>query len=505
MDAQKRIITNTIAQYAKSCINICLSLYSTRLIIEALNISDYGVYSVTAGIVGMFGYLANSLVVTTQRYISYYYGAGNKEYVQKVFANSLLVHIIICAIFCTILVPIGNYIISSFLNIDINRIKAALIVYYVTILMLITTIGTTPFKALLIAHENIVYISIVEVLDGILKLVLAIVLMFLDVDKLIFYSVLMLVIMSLNFVAYFGYCKIKYEESRISFKNNIIDKKCMSQLVGFTGWTTFGMLAGLSQTQGTAIILNKIYGTIMNAAFGIASQINGAIRFVSTSILNAMNPQIMKAEGQGDRQKMLSLAGKESKFSSALMILISIPLMYEMPNILNFWLKEVPQNTETFCRALMMAFIIDQMTLGLHAANQAMGKIKYYTIATTLPKILLIPIMWTVLRMGGNINIAMTCYITIELLVALFRLPYMHYTAGLNVGKYLQKVLIPLMPLCFIDCIVCYLFTHMLNITYRFFLTGFFSVLVSCTAIWIFTFTKSEKEYFKNFIKKNDK
>ena len=502
MDANKRIITNTIAQYTKSIINICLSLYSTRLILEALNISDYGVFSVVAGVVGMFGYLANSLVVTTQRYISYYYGAGDKEYVKKVFANSLLVHIIICAIFCAILIPIGNYVVGSFLNIAADRVNAALAVYYVTILMLVMTIGSTPFKALLIAHENIVYISVVEVIDGVLKLALAIVLMNLDVDKLIFYSIMMLVILSLNFMAYFGYCKIKYEESRITFKRNIIDNQCMGQIVGFAGWTTFGMLAGLSQTQGTAIILNKVFGTIMNASFGMASQVNGAIRFVSTSILNAMNPQIMKAEGQGDRHEMLSLAGKESKFSSALMIIISIPLMYEMPSILAFWLKTVPPNTEVFCRALMIAFICDQTTLGLHAANQAMGKIKIYTIATTLPKILLIPIMWGALKLGGSIEVAMACYIAIELLVALFRLPYMHHSANLNIRNYISKVIIPLVPLCVIECVVCHLMTSIQQFPFRFLITGMVSLMASSVAIWFFTFTKSERNYFIKLIKR---
>lgn len=505
MDSKKRIIANTIAQYTKSIINICLSLYSTRLILDALNISDYGVYSVVAGIVGMFGYLANSLVVTTQRYISYYYGAGNKEYVKKVFANSVLVHIAICAIFCAILFPIGNYVIGGFLNIASNRINAALIVYYVTILMLVITIGSTPFKALLIAHENIVYISVIEIIDGILKLFLAIVLTLLDVDKLIFYAIMMLVILSLNFIAYYGYCKIKYKESRIAIKRSIIDKQCMGQIVGFAGWTTFGMLAGLSQTQGTAIILNKIYGTIMNASFGIASQVNGSVRFVSTSILNAMNPQIMKAEGQGYRQEMLALAGKESKFSSALMILISVPLMYEMPSILSFWLKTVPQNTEVFCCALMIAFIIDQMTLGLHAANQAMGKIKFYTIATTLPKILLIPIMWIALKAGGTIIIAMTCYIVIELLVALFRLPYMHYSAGLNIRHYFKDVILPLVPLGIVECIVCYVITNILQIPFRFLITGIISLLASGTTIWFFTFTESERNYFIKLIRRKDK
>lgn len=503
MDAKKRIITNTIAQYTKSIINICLSLYSTRLILEALNISDYGIYSVVAGVVGMFGYLANSLVVTTQRYISYYYGADDKLYVRKIFANSVFVHIMICIIFCAILLPIGNYLIGSFLNIEQGRVNAAIVVYYVTVLMLIMTIGSTPFKALLIAHENIVYISIVEIIDGILKLGLAIILTILNVDKLIFYAIMMFGILSLNFIAYLAYCKVKYEESKITFKRSIIDKECMKQLVGFAGWTTFGMLAGLSQTQGTAIILNKVYGTIMNASFGIASQVNGAIRFVSTSILNAMNPQIMKAEGEGNRTEMLTLAGKESKFSSALMIIISVPLIYELPSILSFWLKTVPQNTELFCRALMIAFIIDQMTLGLHAANQAMGKIKFYTIATTVPKILLIPIMWIALKIDRTINIAMACYIVIELLVALFRLPYMKYTAGLNIRRYSQEVILPLIPLCISECIVCHLSISLLNLPFRFLITGVISVLASCITIWHFTLTEAERNYFLKLIKRN--
>ncbi len=502
MEASKRIIVNTIAQYGKSVINIFLSLYSTRLILEALNISDYGIYSVVAGVVGMFGYLANSLVVTTQRYISYYYGAGDKNYVKKVFANSVLVHVIICVVFCMILLPIGNYVTGSFLNIATDRVNAAHAVYYITTLMLVMTIGLTPFKALLIAHENIVYISIVEVVDGVLKLALAIVLMHLNADKLVFYAILMLMITSLNFIAYFCYCKIKYEESRVAIKRDVIDKQCMKQIVGFAGWTTFGMLAGISQTQGTAITLNKVYGTIMNASFGIASQVNGAIRFVSTSILNAMNPQIMKAEGQGRREEMLDLAGKESKFSTALMILISVPLIYEMPSILSFWLKTVPPNAEIFCIALIIAFIIDQTTLGLHAANQAMGKIRIYTIATTLPKILLIPIMWVALKIGGVVEIAMACYVAIELLVALFRLPYMRYSAGLNVVEYIRKVIMPLIPLVVAECIVCYVVTRMIQIPFRFLLTGTISLLVSFVVIWFFTFTKSERNYLIKLVKR---
>lgn len=502
MDSKKRIIANTIAQYTKSIVNICLSLYSTRLILDALNINDYGIYSLVAGVVGIFGYLANSLVVTTQRYISFYHGAGDISRVKKIFANSIFIHFLICILFAAILLSIGNYAIGNFLNIAPERREAALIVYMVTTLMLIITIATTPFKALLTAHENIVYISIVEICDGVLKLCLALGLMFIDADKLVFYSFMMLCIITLNFLAFSLCCFLKYEESRIQLRTDTIDKQSIKQITGFAGWTTFGMLAGLSQTQGTAIVLNKSFGTMMNASFGIASQVNGAIRFVSTSILNAMNPQIMKAEGAGNRTEMLKLAGKESKFSAALMILISMPLIFEMPDILSFWLKDVPAHSAMFCRALMIAFIMDQLTLGLHAANQATGKIKIYTICTTIPKILLIPILCGVISMNCSLEIAMCFYIGIELLVAIFRIPYMKYSAGLNIKNYINDVLKPLLPLIIFTGLACCLTTYFLHFPLRFIITAIVSVSISTGCIWKYTLTISERSYIKTVLQK---
>ena len=500
MDSKKRIIANTAVQYTKSIVNICLSLYSTRLILEALDVNDYGIYSLVGGVVSIFGYLANSLVVTTQRYISYYHGAGQKGSVKQFFANSVFIHLLICLAIGIILISIGQYVIGHFLNIAPDRVTAAMFVYYVTTLMLITTIATTPFKALLIAHENIVYISVVEVCDGILKLALAFVLFCIGMDKLIFYSLMMMLVVTLNFLAFSLYCFYKYEESHFSVNLKIIDKDCIKQITGFAGWTSLGMFAGLAQTQGTAIILNKAFGTIMNAAFGIASQVNGAVRFVSTSILNAMNPQIMKAEGSGNRKEMLELAGKESKFSTALMLIVSMPLIFEMPSVLSFWLKTVPDNTAMFCRALMIAFIVDQLTLGLHAANQATGKIKVYTIATTLPKVLLLPILWGVIHLGYSVEIAMSFYIGIELAVAVFRIPYMKYSVNLDAGHYIRSVILPLLPLTAASVCVCYTMRTLGNYPLNFIVTGVVSVVTSSVSAWFFTLNKEERTFTKKLL-----
>lgn len=502
MDASKRIIVNTIAQYSKSIINICLSLYSTRLVLAALDIDDYGIYNVVGGVVGILGYLTNSLVVTTQRYLSFYQGAGDTEKVKQVFANSLLIHLAFGLAICLILVFLQNLLVYHFLNMDPARLTAAGAVYIAMVIMLFGTIMTSPFKAMLIAHENIVYISVVEVVDGVLKLLLAISLFVIGLDKLIFYAIGMTCVVLFNLMAYIVYSYLKYDESHIHWTKNTYDKQITTQLLGFAGWTTYGMLAGMCQTQGLSIVFNKFFGTALNAAFGIGSQVNGAVRFVSTSILNAMNPQIMKAEGTGDRSKMLALAGKESKFSTALMLIISIPVIIEMPAILDFWLKKVPANASMFCRALMIAFIVDQLTLGLHAANQATGKLKYYSLLTYTPKIFLVPIAWLVFMEGYDVTVMMSIYVLTEFLVSMSRIPFMKYSANLNIREYIRNVIFPLLPLAVINTMASYCIVLCFDFKYRFLLTAVIGVLFGILTMFVFTISKTERTFILGLVKK---
>lgn len=502
MDSAKRVIANTTAQYIKAIANICLSLYSTRLVLGALNVSDYGVYSVVAGIVGMLGYLTNALVATTQRYLSFYYGKGDMYFVRKVFFNNLVLHIGIALLFLFFLLGLEELIFDHFLNINPDRTQAAKYVFRITAVMLVLTIVTAPFKSLLIARENIIYISIVEICDGVLKLCLALILMAIGMDKLIFYAIGMFLVLVINFAAYVVYCLFRYEESHVfGLHQHLIDKQCMKGLTSFAGWTTFGMLAGVCQMQGSALILNKFFGTMMNAAYGIAMQINGAVKFVSTSVLNAMNPQIMKAEGVGDRQKMLELSEKESKFSTSLMLILSIPIMVEMPMLLEVWLKTTPDHTVMFCRALMIAFIVDQTTLGLHAANQATGHIRFYTICTTIPKILIVPIMWGILAADCPVMVTMWFYVGIEAIVACFRIPYMKHSVGLSIGHYLKTVILPLIPLALSICIVSFTLESVLTFKYHFLISLPLAFCVGLVAFWYCTMNHEERNYTLQLIK----
>ncbi len=457
MDATRRIIVNTAVQYAKSLINIGLSLYSTRLILDALTISDYGIYSVVGGFVAMLGFIVNALVVTTQRYISYHQGNEDYEYIRKLFVNSLFLHILIGIVVSVTLWLPKAWLMESVLNIDHARLSVARSVYDITILMLFMTIITAPFKALFIARENIVYISVVEICDGILKLLLAIMLIYIAADKLLVYAYMMFSILLVNFLAFVIYAKLHFTECSLLIRRCDIKKEFLTRLMGFAGWTTFGMGAVSARNQGTAVVLNHFFGTVINAAYGIAFQVQSAVAFVATSILNAMNPQIMKAEGAYEREKAVMLAKRESKYSTSLLAIVAIPLIVEMPSVLAFWLKEVPEGTVFFCRCILIAFLFDQLTYGLHSLNQASGHIKKYTLLIYTPKLLTLPLVYLIIYIGYGVEVAMYVYIIIELLMSLIRLPYLKYTMGLSIVDYMKTVIVPALLLCVMVAVVGWL------------------------------------------------
>lgn len=502
MEANKRIILNTSVQYIKAIVTTILSLFSMRIILEAIGVSDYGIFSVVGGVIAMLGFITNALVITTQRYVSYYYGRHRTNQVKRFFINSLFLHIILGLLIGLALLAVKGLLMNDFLKIEPERLDTAKSVYDITVAILLVTVVTAPFKALFIARENIVFISLIEMADAILKLALAYLLLYIQADKLLLYVFILAVIQFLNLLAFALYANWKFPECSLLIRKRDISRIYIGQLLGFAGWTTYGMGAVAARNQGMAVILNICFSTTVNAAYGIANQVFGAISFLSTSILNAMNPQIMKAEGNKDRKKVFTLAEKESKYSTMLLIIILVPLMFEMPSILNVWLTKVPDYCALFCNAILLSFICDQLTAGLNTINQAIGKIRVYTLLMYTPKLAYLPISFFLFKSGGSIAQAMGIFVAIELLVALARIPYIHWKTQMSMKSFLLHVIFPLLPLALLACATsggCQLLFHF---KYRFLLTGVFSVSVSLLASWFTVLDHNERVYFKNQILK---
>lgn len=502
MNSSKRIIVNTIAQYAKALINIGLSLYTVRLILGCLGQSDYGIYSVVASVVSMLGFVTNAMVTTTQRYLSVSANNENVEDARRIFSNSMVLHILIGVILMVILLPLAEPLCKGFLNIDNSRRDTAVVVYVMSCIMLLLTMLAAPFKALLIAHENIIYLSAVEVFDGILKVAMAIWLIGADGDKLILYSFMMTVVFGVQFLFFSLYAGNKYRECSPRYFLSDFSRQSVSSLFAFAGWTTYGNFAVVLRTQGIAILVNKFFGTILNAAYGIAFQVFGAVSFVATSLANAVNPQLMQAEGSNDRGRSIHLAEQESKFIITIMAILFIPLMVEMDSVLTLWLKEVPPYTSFFTNCVLLSFIIDQSTYGLNAVNQALGKIRTYTLIMYTPKLLTIFIVWGILFTGGSVRWVMYIYLFIEALVAFLRLPYMHKMIGLNISQFVRNVIVCTLPTFLLNLGVSLLMCWLLESKWSFAINIIVSMICGLLFSWFFTLTPSERNGLKTVILK---
>ncbi|MBR5052040.1 MAG: hypothetical protein IKW91_02320 [Bacteroidaceae bacterium] len=502
MEPSKRIVINTLAQHTRAIINTCLSLYSTRLVLQALGQSDYGIYSLVAGVVTMLAFLTGALVITTQRQLSFYHGKGNITEVRGMFSSSLLLHILIGGSIAIVLLAFTPFIFGGFLDIDPTRVPTAKGVYYLAILSLVIVFFTAPYKALFIAREEIYYVSMVDVMDGILKLAFALSLPFITFDRLMAYAFAIAGIQAFHFLALSLWAVNHFKESMLLPRLSLVRRCYLKELTGFATWTVYSTGCVMGRTQGVAIILNRFFGTIVNSAYGIAQQVYHSIAFISQAVTNAMSPQIVKAESIGNRQRMFHLAELSSKYNFLLLSTVVIPLSFELPEVLKLWLGDVPPHAVTLCRFVILSALCDQITFGLGTANQAIGRIRNYSLVVNTIKVLTLPAFWLCLHFGYEIGQAMWAYIGFEILCALVRLPFLEITAGLSIRHFAShvfaRVAIPLLCIA----IACWIMVTYVNVPFRFLLTGTVSVVVAGISCWLFALGDAERHAAQQMIKK---
>ena len=505
MNSNTRLIVNTLAQNIRTVINIVLSLYSTRIVMEVLGASDYGIYMLVAGIVTLLNYICQTLISTTQRYLSYANGAGKREEEKQIFANSYMLHCMFGLTLAAVFISLTPWIFDGhMLNIPADKLGESKVVYYFVILTVIITFITAPFRALLISHENIVYISIVDVLDGVLKLSLVFSLFLVNSWRLPLYALIITCVMLFHFTMLAGYSHFHYDECTLIPQISLWDKVLCRKLLGFATWTIYAMGCVYIRTQGIAVIINRLLGTLANAAYGVAMQIFGSMQFLSAAIRSAVSPQIVKAEGEGNRERAILLTCTASKYSFLLLSIATIPLIAEMPLVLQLWLGRIPEHAVFLCRMMLIASLTDQTTLILGTLNQAIGRIRNYMLITCTIKLLCIPISVFFIHIGYGIYMIMYVYLAIELLSAIIRVPLLMHTAGLKMQDFMQLVIIrPILPVLVMSgtsWLVCH---SVPPFSWRFFITGCASVLCGLIVIWFTAMSSSEQSYVRNLILKH--
>lgn len=431
-----RLAKNTMFLYFRMIFIMAVTLYTSRVVLRVLGVEDFGIFNVVAGVVAMFGFLNSSMSATTQRFISYSLGKGDAN-LNKVFSTCVLTHALIALGVLVLVESVGLWFLYNKMIIPEVRMDAAFWVFQFSALSTVVSVMSIPFNADIIAHEKMsafAYISIVEVC---LKLLIVFLLDVGNIDKLVLYGFLLLLVQCGIFLTYMGYCLRHFKESRFRF---VYEKKLFSEVFSFAGWNLWGYLASILYTQGLNILLNVFFGPVVNAARGLANQVDGAIRLFASNFQMAINPQIVKTYAAKDLESMHKLVFRSSKFSFFLLLALSLPVMIEAPVILRLWLSTVPDWTASFLRLMLVVVIVDSVANPLMTSAAATGRIKLYQSVLGGIQLLIVPVAYVVLRMGGEPNSVFVVHICICLIAFAVRLFIVRGMVGLSIKKYLMEV-----------------------------------------------------------------
>jgi len=382
------------------------------------------------------------MTVSSQRFMSVAMGEGNDAKINSIYNTSLLLHFCLAVLVIIVFEVIGLFAIDK-LNILPERITCAKIIYQFLILSTAANIIAVPFDALTNAKEDMIPFSIVELIGSILMLSVAFSIAHVSGDKLIYYGVCVALISILTLFMKYGWCRYAYKDYKINlfaYKN----KFKIKEMLGFTGWNLFGGLAMIGRNQGVAVIINLFLGTVANAAYGIANQINGALSHFSATFQKAINPQLMKSAGMNDRSRLLRISYISSKFSVLAMAFFAVPLIMEMDEVLIIWLKDsIPPFTIRLTQCILLLSLTYQYSAGIMSAIQATGRIRNYQILMGIILLMNIPIAYVILKRGYPIYYTTAAFVLLEVFSLCVRLFMANRLTGMDIADYCKNVLMP--------------------------------------------------------------
>lgn len=421
-----------------------LFLLTTRIILNGLGASDFGLYNVVGGAIAMMGFLNAAMAKATQRFISYEEGAGNHERKVLIFNTSILLHALVALAAFFLLIAAGFIFFKGVLNIPEGRDGAAIVVYGSLVISTVFTILTVPYEGVINAHENMRYYAFFGVIDAVLRLLVAIACTYATADKLIVYGILMSIIPLISLLVMVVYCHHKYDECIIA-PRRYYNKQDMKTMMRFAGWNLFGSSGSFIGNYGQSIVVNMFFGVLVNAALGITQQLQGMMAVVSLNMQKALNPVIVKNEASGNRENMIRWSLRGCKFSCYLMLWLVVPMVIEAPFVLEFWLKNVPENAVLFFRLQMVRYILEMLVVSFSTSLMAVGEIKKFNIYQMVFILIPLPIMYILYKMGFGVYWMFIVYIIATLLVDIITLYLCKKYCGLSLHCYIVSVFLPVM------------------------------------------------------------
>lgn len=475
---------------------VIISLYTSRIVLKTLGVEDFGINNVVGGVITFLGFLTGSLAGASSRFITFAIGKGDYKQLKNTFNNIVLIHILFSIIVLIISETIGLWFVTSHLNIPANRENAAMWVYQLSILTSIGSLISSPYNAAIIAHEKMSAFAYLTLGDAILKLLAVFLLIYTPFDKLIFYAAYICLIQLFDFIIYIIYCNRKFEETKgLTLKNT--DKYLFKEIFSYAGWTMNGYLAIFGYTQGLNILLNIFFNPVVNAARGIAVQVQNIVNNFCINFQMAINPQLTKSYAAGELKRMHELIIASSKYSFFLMLFICLPLAIEAETVLTWWLGEFPEHSVSFLRLILGASILSCFSNPILTAVHATGRIKWFQIYEGTSLLMIVPVAYIALKFFNippeNVFVI---HIIIEIITQGIRLKMVLPMIGMKVREYLFKVIIPVLKVASLSPIIpIIIYNHISTPKIaEFFILGIVCVLTVTLCTFYCGCSKKEKD-----------
>lgn len=506
-EANKRIAKNTMLLYIRMGVMMIISFFTARITLEALGVVDYGINNVVGGLVSMFSLISSSLSSSVSRFITFGLGKGDKKELNTIFSTSVNIHIILAIIVVIAIETIGIWFLNNKMTIPADRLTAAHWILQCSTFMFALGLLSTPYNAAIIAHERMDVYAYFTLFDAFSRLAIVFSIKYYGGDKLILLAIISLIPSLIKQFYYWYFSKRNFEECTY---HAVWEKKIFKEMFSFAGWNFIGCTAGLTKDQGVNIAINMFTGPAVNAARGIAMQINGIIGQFIGNFMVAINPQITKGFAAGNYERMHHLIFKGTRFSYYLFMFLSIPIFLEIETILYIWLGQVPEHTVTFTRLVLVLSLAEIISNALITAQNATGKIRNYQIVVGGTLFLNFPISYTLLNLGFFPEITIIVAIVISQICLYERLLFLRKTVLLPAKQFLFRVYANIIIVTILSAIVpTTIHSCIEDTTLRFFAVCISAILTSALVIYWVGLKKEERalaiNYIKHFSKKFQK
>ena len=478
-----RIAKNTVMLYTRFLITLFISLFTSRVILNALGFDDFGLYNVVGGFVSLLAFLNGYISQGTTRFLTFQLGVDNLKRLKEVFSASLALHVALALLIFVLGEIVGLWYVENKLNIPAGRESIALFVYQLSLVTGCIHIMQTPFSACITAHEDMGIYAYISIYDVVMKLVIVYLLLVVETDKLRMYAVFYFLVSLSTSLFYLCFCYRKYAECRFRLKP---DMPLYKEMFNYIGWNAIGAVAFTLNGQGITVLLNLFFGTVINAARGVAGSVSNIVSQFVFNFQTAMRPQIIKSYAQGDIKEMEKLVINCAKYSSYLCMLFGIPLFIEADTILHLWLGNVPPYAPVFVRLSIIQIMIQGVDFPVGYGINAVGKMKLPNITSSLVYLTILPISYVAMKCGANPTVAYLVSVCAYPGALVFDVWILYRYVGFNVRRYVYDVLIKSSLFVLLCGIIPFVVHHiMLTSFVRLFVVAMLSLAVTLPLLYL--------------------